>query len=70
MKVLPPGAIIYKAVGCSSCSQSGYAGRTVIHELMVIDDKVRSLNDRLTTSGTLRDAAALLVAQRQARARR
>jgi hypothetical protein len=34
------------------------------------DDKVRSLNDRLTTSGTLRDAAALLVAQRQARARR
>jgi hypothetical protein len=34
------------------------------------DDKVRSLNDRLTTSGTLRDAAALLVAQRQAKARR
>ena len=34
------------------------------------DEKVRSLNDRLTTSGTLRDAAALLVAQRQARARR
>jgi hypothetical protein len=34
------------------------------------DDKVRSLNDRLTTSGTLRDAAALLMAQRQARARR
>jgi hypothetical protein len=29
------------------------------------DDKVRSLNDRLTTSGTLRDAAALLVAQRR-----
>jgi hypothetical protein len=34
------------------------------------DAKVRSLDDRLTTSGTLRDAAALLVAQRQARARR
>jgi hypothetical protein len=34
------------------------------------DEKVRSLNDRLTTSGTLRDAAALLVAQRQAKARR
>lgn len=34
------------------------------------DEKVRGLNDRLTTSGTLRDAAALLVAQRQARARR
>lgn len=34
------------------------------------DEKLRTLNDRLTTSGTLRDAAALLVAQRQARARR
>src|SRR5262249_20838850 len=34
------------------------------------DDKVRNLNDRLTTSGTLKDAAALLVAQRQAKARR
>jgi hypothetical protein len=34
------------------------------------DEKIRSLDDRLTTSGNLRDAAALLVAQRQARARR
>jgi hypothetical protein len=34
------------------------------------DEKVRTLNDRLTTSGNLRDAAALLVAQRRARARR
>jgi hypothetical protein len=34
------------------------------------DEKVRSLDDRLTTSGTLRDAAALLVAQRQARSHR
>jgi len=33
------------------------------------DERVRSLDNRLTTSGTLRDAAALLVAQR-ARARR
>jgi hypothetical protein len=33
------------------------------------DDKVRSLDERLTTSGTLKDAAALIVAQRRARAR-
>jgi hypothetical protein len=33
------------------------------------DDKVRSLDERLTTSGTLKDAAALLVAQRRARGR-
>ena len=34
------------------------------------DERVRNLDDRLTSSGNLRDAAALLVAQRQARARR
>lgn len=34
------------------------------------DDKVKDLDTRLTNSGNLRDAAALLVAQRQARARR
>jgi hypothetical protein len=33
------------------------------------DEKVRSLDERLTTSGTLKDAAALLVAQRRARGR-
>ena len=32
---------IYKAVGCPSCSQSGYSGRTVIHELLVIDDQIK-----------------------------
>ena len=32
-----------RATGCPSCSQSGYSGRTVIHELMVVDDKIRGL---------------------------
>jgi general secretion pathway protein E len=43
LKQLPEHATIYKAVGCPGCSNSGYSGRTVIHELMVIDDKIRSL---------------------------
>jgi general secretion pathway protein E len=43
IKVLPPGSQVFKAKGCPSCSQSGYQGRTVIHELMLIDDKIRSL---------------------------
>ncbi|WP_286264517.1 type II secretion system ATPase GspE [Thalassotalea atypica] len=34
---------IYRAVGCSECNFKGYKGRTGIHELIVIDDKVREL---------------------------
>jgi general secretion pathway protein E len=42
MAQVPSGATIYKAVGCASCSQSGYSGRTVVHELMMIDDSIRA----------------------------
>lgn len=33
----------YRPVGCSECGMSGYKGRTGVYELMVADDKVRSL---------------------------
>lgn len=42
MAKIPDGATIYKAVGCGACSQTGYAGRTVVHELMMIDDQIRA----------------------------
>jgi general secretion pathway protein E len=32
----------YKAVGCESCTQTGYRGRMGIHELMPVTDDVRS----------------------------
>jgi general secretion pathway protein E len=32
---------LYKAVGCGHCRQSGYSGRTGVHELLVIDDAMR-----------------------------
>jgi len=34
---------IYRAVGCQACSFKGYKGRTGIHELLVVDEKVREL---------------------------
>jgi general secretion pathway protein E len=34
---------IYKAIGCEKCSNTGYSGRTVISELMVISDEIRAL---------------------------
>ncbi|MDP7591421.1 MAG: type II secretion system ATPase GspE [Litorilituus sp.] len=35
--------VIYRAVGCVECNFKGYRGRTGIHELLIVDDKVREL---------------------------
>lgn len=35
--------LIPRAVGCAECSFKGYKGRTGIHELLTVDDKVREL---------------------------
>ena len=37
------GHTICKAVGCDHCNQKGYSGRTIIGELLVVDDEIRSL---------------------------
>lgn len=57
MKEVPAGAKIFKAIGCPSCSQSGYSGRTVIHEMMVISDEIRSLIVQNSESSTIKRAA-------------
>jgi general secretion pathway protein E len=33
---------VYRAVGCTQCRGSGYRGRTGIHELLVLDEPVRT----------------------------
>jgi general secretion pathway protein E len=54
---IPADATIFRAVGCPSCSQSGYSGRTVIHELLVMNDKLRSLIVRNSDASTIKKAA-------------
>ncbi len=54
---IPEGSVFYRAKGCPTCSNSGYQGRTVVHELMVIDDKIRSLIVRASDAGTIKKAA-------------
>ena len=44
---------LYRAVGCDACRHTGYSGRCGIHELLVLDDKLR----RAVLDG--KDAAAL-----------
>jgi general secretion pathway protein E len=57
MKELPAGAKIFKSAGCPTCQQTGYSGRTVIHELMLVDDKIRSLIVRSSDAGVIKRAA-------------
>ncbi|MGE4233792.1 MAG: type II secretion system ATPase GspE [Bacteriovoracia bacterium] len=48
---------IYKAVGCPSCSGTGYQGRTVVHELLMVDDEIRHLVVKVSDSGTIKKKA-------------
>lgn len=36
------GAHIFKAVGCNQCNQKGYLGRTLIQEVLMVNDDIRS----------------------------
>lgn len=41
-RFLAEGAPIYEAKGCDHCRGTGYQGRTGIHELLVVDEDMRS----------------------------
>ena len=41
-RFLPAGAPVYEAKGCDHCRGTGYQGRTGIHELLVVDEAMRS----------------------------
>ncbi len=52
-RFLPAGAPVYYAVGCDACRGSGYQGRCGIHELLVIDEEMRSAILRGSDAGSL-----------------
>ncbi len=49
--------LIYRAKGCDDCNHTGYKGRFVISEVMVIDEEMRSLLSRGAAYNEIRDAA-------------
>jgi len=51
------GKRIYKAKGCSACLDTGYAGRTGIHEVLVINDAIREQITRAADAMTIKKAA-------------
>ena len=49
--------LIYRAKGCDKCSHTGYRGRVVIAEIIMVDDDVRNIISKNGTYTELRDAA-------------
>ncbi|MGF1578672.1 MAG: GspE/PulE family protein [Gemmataceae bacterium] len=47
---------IYHGQGCRSCRNSGYRGRTGIHELLVTGDNIKDLVVERTNAGVIRQA--------------
>jgi len=54
------GRTLYASgAGCAACKDTGYRGRTGIHELLVVDDEVRGLIMKNADATAIRRAAAL-----------
>jgi type IV pilus assembly protein PilB len=52
------GRPFYRGKGCVTCNNTGYKGRTAIHEFMLISDEIREMVNHGASIGELRDAAA------------
>jgi len=49
--------LLYRAVGCAECGNTGYSGRVSIVELLVMSDAIRGMVMRHVTSGEVRQQA-------------
>ncbi|MBP7796789.1 MAG: Flp pilus assembly complex ATPase component TadA [Elusimicrobiales bacterium] len=54
---IPPATKFYKPVGCKNCNNTGFKGRLGIHELLVMDDKIREFMLKEYASDPLRKLA-------------
>ncbi len=49
--------LIYRAKGCEECNQTGYKGRMVVGEVLVVDDTIRQLISNKAPYMHIKDAA-------------
>jgi|CXWL01.1.fsa_nt_gi type IV pilus assembly protein PilB len=49
--------LIYRPKGCDECNHTGYKGRVVISEVMVINDEIRNLVSKGAAYADIKDAA-------------
>lgn len=54
---LPDSATVFKPVGCPKCHGTGYSGRTVVSELLLINDEIRALIIQKVDAATIKKAA-------------
>ncbi len=54
---LKPDAVVYRAVGCRECRQTGYHGRRAIFEWMDSSNEIRALILKNASTDAIRDAA-------------
>lgn len=54
---LPSTATVFKPVGCPKCSNTGYSGRTVVSELLIVNDEIRALIIQKVDAATIKKAA-------------
>ncbi|MCA1596272.1 MAG: Flp pilus assembly complex ATPase component TadA [Chloroflexi bacterium] len=52
-----PPPTFYKGQGCEACRQTGYKGRTGIHEMLMINEEIQELAGRRAPLGDIREAA-------------
>ena len=50
-------ANIHRAVGCNKCNNKGYIGRTLIQELLVVTEEIRTLVMQRKDSGAIKKLA-------------
>jgi general secretion pathway protein E len=50
---------VYRAVGCAECNQKGYLSRTVIQELLMVNEEIRSLIMKRVDSSQIKKAALM-----------
>jgi type II secretory ATPase GspE/PulE/Tfp pilus assembly ATPase PilB-like protein len=57
-RTLNPELKLWRPVGCDECGQSGYRGRVPLHELLIVDDVLKSRIQAKATVDELRRLAA------------
>ncbi len=56
-KIVFNADLIYKPKGCEKCNNTGYSGRIVIAETLLLNNEIRSLIDKGSTHTEINDAA-------------
>jgi len=54
LEAVPAGVQFSRGAGCARCSQRGYKGRTGVHEILLVDERIRALISERAPAGTFR----------------